>query len=102
MNRKDRAKQFMAFDALKGLREELTKKELEHEEKREIAGAKLEELEENFNRLQIGNKTEIVYYKNHIYKKIVGILKGINKEKKNITIDNEIINICDIFNITII
>ena len=35
MDRKDRAKQFMPFDALKGLKDALSEKQIEYEERKE-------------------------------------------------------------------
>ena len=58
MNRQERAKQFMPFDALKGLQEELRKKEIEYEEKKEMCDTSLEELENEFNKLEVGNTVE--------------------------------------------
>ena len=37
ISRLDRAKQFMPFDALKGLQEALRSKEIEYEEKKELS-----------------------------------------------------------------
>ena len=36
MSREDRAKQFMPFDALKGLQEALREKEIEYEQRKEL------------------------------------------------------------------
>ena len=73
MNRRERAKQFMPFDALKGLQEELRKKEIEYEEQKEMCDTSLEELENEFNKLEIGNKVEIKYYKTiHIWSDFPG------------------------------
>lgn len=101
MNRQERAKQFMPFDALKGLQEELRKKEIEYEERKEICDTSLEELENEFNKIQIGYKIKVKYYKKGQYVNITGILKKINYQKKKIQIDNEIINLCDIIKIEI-
>ena len=54
MNRQDRAKQFMPFDALKGLQEELRKKEIEYEQRKEISEWVLEELEDELRKINIG------------------------------------------------
>ena len=55
MSREDRAKQFMPFDALKGLSEELRKKEIEYEDRRELSEETLEELSEEFNNIENGD-----------------------------------------------
>ena len=44
ISRADRAKQFLAFDALKGLHEALRQKEIEHEQKVDNGDIKLEDI----------------------------------------------------------
>ena len=58
-NKADRAKQFLPFDALKGLQEALREKEIEHEEKRELSEESLMELEKEFNKLEKGSNVKI-------------------------------------------
>ena len=62
MNKLDRAKQFLPFDAVKGLQEALREKEIEHEERIDLAEESLEKLEEEFNKIEIGRKVKIKYY----------------------------------------
>ena len=62
-----RAKQFLPFDALKGLQEALREKEIEHEEKIELSEEILAELNNNFNKIEIGSKVRIKFYKNMKY-----------------------------------
>ncbi|MBO5412999.1 MAG: YolD-like family protein [Clostridia bacterium] len=102
MNRQERAKQFMAFDALKGLQEELRKKEIEYEQKKEISEWVLEELEDEFRKINIGEKVQVKYYKDGKYKTIVGIVKKINYVEKKFAINEEIINVNDVINLTIV
>ncbi|MDO5555139.1 MAG: YolD-like family protein [Clostridia bacterium] len=99
MNREDRAKQFMAFDALKGLQEELRKKEIEYEEKKDLSDSTLEELENKLNELEKGSYTKVKYYKNKQYIYIEGKVVNINHNNKKITIDETIINLSDILEI---
>ena len=49
VNRVTRAKQFLPFDALKGLQQALKEKEIEHEEKKELAEDTLTELNNKFH-----------------------------------------------------
>lgn len=102
MNRQERAKQFMAFDALKGLQEELRKKEIEYEQKKEISEWVLEELEDEFRKINVGEKVQVKYYKDGKYKNIVGIVKKINYVEKKIEINEEIISVNDVINLTIV
>ena len=59
VNRISRAKQFLPFDALKGLKEALKEKEIEYEERKELSEEALINLDKKFNRIEIGNYAEI-------------------------------------------
>lgn len=97
----DRAKQFLPFDALKGLQEALREKEIEHEDKRELSEESLMELEKQFNKIEKGSKVNIKYYKNKKYIVITGIVTNIDYIKKKIQINkSENINMCDILDIS--
>ncbi len=97
-----RAKQFLPFDALKGLQEALREKEIEHEEKIELSEEILAELNNNFNKIEIGSKVRIKFYKNMKYIEISGIITNIDYIKKKIQIDqNQNINISDIVYISV-
>ena len=97
-----RAKQFLPFDALKGLQEALREKEIEHEEKIELSEETLAELNNNFNKIEIGSKVRIKFYKNMKYIEISGIITNIDYIKKKIQIDqNQNINISDIVYISV-
>jgi len=101
-NRADRAKQFLPFDALKGLQEALREKEIEHEEKRELSEESLKELEKKFNKIEKGSQVKIKYYKNNEYIEIAGVVTNIDYIKKKIQINKtENINISDILKIII-
>lgn len=99
MDRKDRAKQFMPFDALKGLKDALSEKEIEYEERKELSEEKLKELENEFNKIDIGSKIKIKYYKNKQYVEEIGMVTKIDYIKKKIKLDNELINLSDILSI---
>ena len=97
-----RAKQFLPFDALKGLQEALREKEIEHEEKIELSEEILAELNNDFNKIEIGSKVRIKFYKNMKYIEISGIITNIDYIKKKIQIDqNQNINISDIVYISV-
>lgn len=102
MDRKDRAKQFMPFDALKGLKDALFEKEIEYEERKELSEDKLRELENEFNKINVGSKTKIKYYKNKQYVEIAGVVTKIDYIKKKIGVDEELINLSDVLDIQII
>ena len=64
VNRISRAKQFLPFDALKGLQEALKEKEIEYEERKELSEETLNDLDTILNRIEIGNIITLKYYKN--------------------------------------
>ena len=101
-NRIARAKQFLPFDALKGLQEALKEKEIEYEEKKELSEDTLAELNNKFNQIEKGSFVKIRYYRNGRYSEIKGIVTYIDYIKRKIQIDKiENINICDIIDILI-
>lgn len=98
-SRINRAKQFLPFDALKGFKEALKEKEVEYEDKKELTEEALTELNDCFNKIEIGSKVRIKYYKNGKYNEIRCEITNINYIKKKIQINgNESINVCDIIN----
>ena len=103
MNRLERAKQFLPFDAVKGLQEALREKEIEHEERIELAEESLEKIEEEFNKIEIGRKVKIKFYRDGKYVEIIGNVSKINNIKKKLEVDFESkINYSDIAKIEII
>ena len=101
LSREERARIFLPFDALNGLREALKEKEiekeLEYETKKELSEESYIELEKEFNKMEIGSKIKIIYYKNKRYTELIGRITKINYIKKRIQIDKiENINICDV------
>ena len=102
MNKVARAKQFLPFDALKGLQEALREKEIEYEEKREIAEDTLNELNNKFNQIENGSYVTIKFYKNGKYSEIKGSVTNIDYIKKKIQLNKKYnINICDIIDILV-
>ena len=98
-----RAKQFLPFDALKGLQEALREKEVEHEEKIELSEETLSELNNSFNKNEKGSKVKIKFYKNGQYIEISGIVTNVDYIKKKIQIDKEEnIRVPDIISIFIV
>ena len=102
VNRVARAKQFLPFDALKGLQEALREKEVEYEEEKELSEDTLNDLNDKFNQLDNGSFVKITFYKNGKYSEIKGRVTNIDYIKKKIQINKKYnINVCDIVNILI-
>jgi len=103
VNRVDRAKLFMSFDALKGLQEALKEKEREVEERKELSEESLMQLQEKLNKIDIGSNVKISYYKNNKYIDITGTVSKIDYLKKKIIIDREVkINLSDIIELVVL
>ena len=75
MNRQDRAKQFTPFDALKGLKEALAKKEYELGKvaRAEHSEELNNEISEKLSKIQRGDKIALTCYQDGYYVKVVGI-----------------------------
>ena len=102
VNRVARAKQFLPFDALKGLQEAIREKEVEYEEKRDLAEDTLNDLNNKFNQIDNGSFVKITFYKNGKYSEIKGRVTNIDYIKKKNKINKKYnINVCDIVNILI-
>ncbi len=99
MNRVDRAKQFLPFDALKGLKEELEKREKETLkcEKKELSEYETEQINEKLKKAN-GVNLQVEYYKNGEYVKIEGIAK-VNYSLKYLSIADEKIFFDDVSDI---
>ena len=84
INKSDRARQFLPFDALKGLQEALREKEreLEEEERKELSEEQCEIISMLLNKLEIGIKIKLRYYKNKQYINYEGIVSKIDSKSK--------------------
>lgn len=102
-NRINRAKQFLPFDALKGFQEILKQKEIEYEDRKELAEDSYVELDAELNRVEEGEKVKIRYYKNRRYIDKIGTVTKIDYIRKKIQLNGEEnINVCDIIKIFIV
>ena len=100
MGNLDRARQFMPFDALKGLQEALREKELEIENRKELSEESLLELDEQLKRVKIGDMVSIKCYKKQMYVEKEGIVTAIDIIGKKVVLDeNELITFSDILSI---
>ncbi len=88
----NRAKIFMPFDALGGLKEAIRREELKHENKY----LKLDNIDTILKKYKIGENIEISYFYNFEYISFVGQIKYINYINRVITVSNCKINFDDI------
>lgn len=99
ISKRDRAMQFMAFDALKGLKEAYSEKEEEIEERKELSDEILSEIQESLNNLEINDNVIVRSYQKNKYVNLQGKLKKIDLIKKIIIIDETKIKFKDITSI---
>ena len=88
MSQADRAKQFMPFAALKGLPEALAKKEKIIVPKMELSEEYKEELDRVFRQIQRRDIVSLVYFHDHNYEKITGMVSKIDTHTGYIQIVN--------------
>ncbi len=101
MENVDRAKQFMAFDALDGFYRTIHKKEFVKDTPIYLAEDELERLNDLLCTMQMGDKVSIKYYYNGKYITKIGEIKHIDNYKKLIQlIDGTIIRFREIIGIS--
>ena len=88
----NRAKIFMPFDALGGLKEAIKREELKHENRY----LKIESIDNILKKYRVNDMVEISYFNNFEYIKFIGQIKYINYINRIITISNSKINFDDI------
>ncbi len=100
MSTADRAKQFAPFSALKGLDEALRQKERVFVEKPEFSDEAAEELSQKLAQICVGMRVNVVYYSDGEYVSAEGLVTGIDKTFKKLTVVKTEINMDDIVSIT--
>lgn len=103
VSRSDRARQFLPFDALKGLQEALREKEVELDERKELSEESIEELSNKLQMVERGNKVRLVYYHQRKYRQIEGTVIDIKVIQKKLILEGDLrINFADIIYVEII
>lgn len=102
LNNVDRAKQFMPFDALKGLKEEIMRREVIKQSRKILSEDQVSDLDRVMQVLEVGDVVDIKYYYCLEYVETVGRIKKIDRISKNIVLFNITINFDDIIDIEII
>ena len=98
---KMRAKQFMMFDALKGLKEAIAEKEQQFSPKRELTGERMEEINRTLIALQTGDIVTVTYYCQYgrNYRQLSGVVGKIDLFWKEIQIGAVSIYFSEIYEI---
>ena len=104
MMREQRAKQFMPFDAMKGLAEALKEREERHLRvpKHGISEDDQEQISEVLCRVEKGSKVFLSYYSNFHDMEKEGIVAGINRPLQFFRVDEEKILFVDLYSIRVI
>ena len=102
-SRIERAKQFMPFDALSGLREELKKRERNvlKIEKIEISEERQVEISTQLMKIEKGVSVTCTHFKNGYYISSIGKVAAVSFVYKYIKIENEKIFFDDIYDIKV-
>ena len=104
MMRENRAKQFMPFDAMKGLAEALREREERHlrVSKHGISEEDQEQISEVLCRVEKGSKVFLSYYSNFHDVEKEGIVSDINRPLQFFRVDEEKILFIDLYSIRVI
>ncbi|MBR2421902.1 MAG: YolD-like family protein [Oscillospiraceae bacterium] len=99
---KMRAKQFMMFDAMKGLTEAIAEKERQLYPQKELTEDRIAELSGKLSALRVGDTVTIEYYCQYAknYTQMTGIISRIDAFWKTIQINEKTIDFCEIDSIT--
>lgn len=96
----ERAKMFAPFDALKGFREELAKKECIKIHKKDLLEDQLDLLDETIQKICPGNMVSVIYYHpDGYYEKITGLVSDLSLNEHWIIIVKRFISFEDIYDI---
>ena len=99
MDRAERAKQFMAFAALKGYDEAVRRIESEYSPRRELSEDMKTELDRTLSALSEGDSARAVYFDRGRYVSAEGEVLKIDRQGRKIYIDDKILRIDDIFSL---
>ena len=102
LTRLERAKQFLPFEALNGLKEELRRREKQYTQKKELSEEKREELEGTIRNLSIGEYVIVTYYNNGQYNRLRGRMIYLNPLRRTLNVSKIEIPLKDIYNIDVL
>jgi len=100
MDRADRAKQFMPFDALKGFREALLEKERIILPKKECSEEHNEELDIELSQIRKEDIILLEYFEHGEYIRMTGMVSRIDRYNRKLEIANKQISFDDILNLS--
>ena len=102
ITRESRAKQFLPFDALTGLREALMEKEEEYIDRIELSEEECEKISETLSRIEENTYVKLIYYQNRKYHNSEGNVLKINPIRKYLKFEDRKIYFVDILELEIV
>ena len=102
VNKSDRARQFMPFDALKGYKEAIKEKQKIIVEKKELSEDDAIILSRKLNEIKKGDMIKVIYYLDSQYICIEGMLSKINIDERYLMIVKTKIPFIDIKSLDIL
>ena len=104
MRREDRAKQFLPFDAMKGLYEALKEREekVKKVERKELDEEETDALNAVLSVLKKGDRAEIVFFRSGKYFSLVGTIDGVERVGQYLTVGQEKIPFFDLYRVNIL
>lgn len=104
MIRQERAKQFAPFDALRGLREALAKKEREHErqERGEVSEETAAEIEATLIKLKKGDRVRALIFDDGYYVTVEGQVTNFDVTYRYIKVEDGKIPFSDLYDLKIV
>ena len=102
VNKSDRARQFMPFDALKGYKEAIKEKQKIIVEKKELSEDDAIVLSRKLNEIKKGDMIKVIYYLDSQYICIEGMLSKINIDERYLMIVKTKIPFIDIKSLDIL
>lgn len=99
---KMRAKQFMMFDAMKGLTEAIAEKEQQNYPRKDLAEDRINEINRCLLDIQVGDQVSVNYYYQYgmRYKQLVGTVSRIDFFRQEIQIGDETVCFSEVDAIT--
>ena len=103
MNRAERAKQYLPFDALRGLREELALREERHTrtERKELSETQQQELSLALSSLKKGDGVSVTYYAQGHYVVLDATLEKIDAYKGVLVLSGVTVSFEDLYDIAL-
>ena len=102
MTNLQRAKQFMPFAALKGFEERLAAVAKYRERRKVLSDDQLQELDQQWLKLEEGNLVRIVYYYQDTHQSTEGIVQKIDEPRHVILVQNLKIRLSNIMSLEIL